>query len=161
VIRGRGAWRRAELGDARGTTLVELLTTLGLAVILAAMAVPIVGHVLDVLRGKGASEQVASALRQTRQLAITASVEHCITLIGTAYEIRQGTCPGSTLDGPVPLSENGCFGSACAGSWSFTFAPNGAVDPVGPTPVTVTASGCLVTLTVTAAGGVVLASPPC
>src|SRR5215831_13004137 len=112
VTRGRRAWRRAELGDARGTTLVELLTTLGLAVILAAMAVPIVGHVLDVLRGKGASEQVASALRQTRQLAITASVEHCITLIGTAYEIRQGTCPGSTLDGPVPLSENGCFGSA-------------------------------------------------
>jgi len=155
----RACW--ADLGDARGYTLAELMTALGLMVILAAIAAPVVDHVLNLLQTKGASEQVASALRQTRQLAITAAVEHCITLTGTTYEIRQGACPGTTLDGPVALTENGCLGLSCAGSWSFTFAPGGSVDPVGPTTVPVTASGCSVSLTVTAAGGVALGSPPC
>jgi type II secretory pathway pseudopilin PulG len=93
-----------------GITLVELVVILAIIAILAAAVYASIGNVLQVTASKGASEQVASAIRLARQHAITRGQHHCIQFIGTpntGFRIRiasNNTNCDSTLVEPQPGS---------------------------------------------------------
>lgn len=144
-----------------GLTLVEVMMLLVILALFSAFFItylPSLGNLLSVTKTKGASEEVAMAIRQTRQLAITKAVNHCVNFPGgNQYEIRETSCSGTSVEGPVILSQ----GATVSGTGEFTFDPIGGTT-AGTVTVTITdPSGCSVDLTVTAAGAVQLASPPC
>jgi Tfp pilus assembly protein FimT len=160
--------RRSETGR----TLVEMVVILAVIAVLAAVTGQAASQLLGAMsagRAKGASDQLASAIRTARQRAITTSTTHCISMVGTGYEMVLGsrsgaTCSGTALPpqdggGPVTLIQG-----ATVTTHAFEFTPVSTVDPVGPTPVTVTSTGvetCTATLTVTPGGGVLLPAPVC
>ncbi len=142
-----------------GMTMVEIAVILVILAILAVAFIPTMGNLLSLTKAKGASEEVASAIRQARQLAITKAINHCINFPagGTQYQIWETSCSGTSVEGPVILSQ----GANVSGSPTFTFTPIG-VTTAGTVTVNITdPSACSVTMTVTAAGAVQLASPPC
>ena len=145
-----------------GVTLVELVVVLALLVILAFASVAALGNVQIVSQAKGASDELVSAIRYTRQRAISEAQDYCIGTSTTGgvgrYQIylgaRSGTsCTGSSVEGPVDLT-----GGATIETVALRFTPVSVVDPVGPTTIVVSAAGnglsCTVTLTVTPEGGV-------
>ncbi|HSE95927.1 MAG TPA: hypothetical protein VLD61_08545 [Methylomirabilota bacterium] len=163
--------RRSETGR----TLVEMVVILAVIAILAAITGQAASQLHGALtagRAKGASDQLASAIRTARQRAITTSTTHCISMDGTTYEMVVGTRNGPNCQvvevlppqdggGPVTLIQGATIDS---GPHAFEFTPVSTVEPVGPTPVTVTTGGmatCTATLTVTPGGGVLLSAPAC
>lgn len=145
----------------RGLTLVEIAVILVILTILAIALVPTMGNLLAVTRTKGASEEVAMAIRRARQLAITKAVNHCVNFPGgNQYQIWEGSCGGTSVEGPVTLSQ----GATVSGTPSFTFDPIGKTA-VGAVIVSIADSSvCPTTVVVTAVGGVRVpppASPPC
>jgi prepilin-type N-terminal cleavage/methylation domain-containing protein len=93
-----------------GVTMVELVIVLAIIAVLAAAVYPMLGNVLQSTGSKGASEQVAAAVRLARQYAITRGQMHCIQFTGTpntAYRIREASSVNacdSTLVIPPPGS---------------------------------------------------------
>ena len=146
-----------------GVTLVELSVTLVIMTALAVMAVSATGLLGQALlsgRVKGASEELATAIRAARQLAISEARDHCISMSAGQYRIfrggRSGTaCTGTATQDPVDLS-----GGPSVTAAALRFTPVSTVDPVGPTAITVTTTDantggtCSVVLTVTPEGGV-------
>jgi prepilin-type N-terminal cleavage/methylation domain-containing protein len=101
VPTGRQTWGVAgkPLSGESGMTAVELTVVLAIIGIVAFVAYPTLSTTLQVLRSKGAAEQVAGGIRQARQEAITRGTRHCIAFTGTPavqYEIRQTTSNGTT-----------------------------------------------------------------
>jgi prepilin-type N-terminal cleavage/methylation domain-containing protein len=149
-------------GDA-GVTLIELAMVLAVLVILGYAAFTVLGNVLVISQAKGASDEVVSAIRYTRQRAISEAQDYCIATRTTGgvgqYQIYLGgqtggtSCTGSSVEGPVNLT-----GGATIGTVALRFTPVSAVDPVGPTIIVVTAQGnglsCVTSLTVSPEGGV-------
>jgi type II secretory pathway pseudopilin PulG len=93
-----------------GVTLVELVVILVIVAIMAAAVYAAIGNVLQVSAAKGASEQVASAIRLARQHAITRGQLHCIQFVGspnTGFRIRiastNSNCDGTNVE-PLPGS---------------------------------------------------------
>ena len=144
-------------------TLVELSVTLVIIATLAVMAVSATGLLGQAMLGgrvKGASEELATAIRAARQLAIAEARDHCISMSAGQYRIfrggRSGTaCTGTATQDPVDLS-----GGPSVTAAALRFTPVSTVDPVGPTAITVTTTDantggtCSVVLTVTPEGGV-------
>jgi len=96
---GSGARRES------GVTLVELVVTLLIIGLLAMASYPTLGNVLAVMISKGSVEQVAGAIRQARQEAITSGQGYCIRFSGTpetTYAIKTAS-NGSTCDGATPV----------------------------------------------------------
>jgi prepilin-type N-terminal cleavage/methylation domain-containing protein len=153
-----------------GVTLVELAVVLALLVILALAAMVAVGNVQLITEAKGASDQVVSAIRYTRQRAISEALDHCIATRTTGgvgqYQIYTGgqsggtSCTGTSVEGPFTLT-----GYATIDTVALRFTPVSVVDPVGHTTIVVTASrngvSCAVTLTVTPEGGVQMPGASC
>jgi Tfp pilus assembly protein FimT len=147
-----------------GLTFVELVVLLALMSIVLAIgvvAVDSLGSALLAGRTKGASDQIVTAIRYTRQRAISEARDYCIATRTTSgvgqYQIYTGgqsggtACTGTSVEGPVTLS------GATIDTRAFRFTPVSAVDPVGPTSIVVMGVGdgsCAVTLTVTPEGGV-------
>jgi prepilin-type N-terminal cleavage/methylation domain-containing protein len=158
--------------NSSGLTLVELSVVLVVLAILAGITLQAAGTLQSALRAgrtKGAADEVASAIRHTRQRAISEAQDYCIALRVTdgagQYEIytgaRAGTsCSGPSVEGPVTLS-----GGATVGTAALRFTPVSTVDPVGPTDIvmTMTSDGtsCSVTVTVTPEGGVQIPGTSC
>jgi len=141
-----------------GVTLIEVLVVLVILAALAAAIIPTMGNILTVTKTKGASEEVAMAIRQTRQLAITKAVNHCVDFPGgNQYQIWETSCGGTSVEGPVTLSQS----ATVSGSPTFAFTPIGVTTAATVTVNIADPSSCSVTMTVTAAGAVQLASPPC
>jgi len=146
-----------------GVTLIELVVVLALLFILGLASIAALGNVQVVSQVKGASDEVVSAIRYTRQRAISEAQDYCIATRTTGgvgqYQIYLGgqsggtSCTGSSVEGPVDLT-----GGATIDQVALRFTPVSAVDPVGPTTIVVTAAAngmtCTVTLTVTPEGGV-------
>ena len=146
-----------------GATLIELVVVLALLCILGLASMAALDNVQVVSQAKGASDEVVSAIRYTRQRAISAAQDYCIATRTTGglgqYQIYLGgqsggtSCTGSSVEGPVDLT-----GGATIDQVALRFTPISAVDPVGPTTIAVTAAAngmsCTVTLTVTPEGGV-------
>lgn len=95
-------------GRQAGLTMVEMMVVLVLIALLMVATYPLLGNVLDVMVSKGAAEQVASAVRDARQRAITAGENRCIQFVGsppyTVYEIRVATST-PTCDGTLQATE--------------------------------------------------------
>jgi Tfp pilus assembly protein FimT len=159
--------------DESGITLVELVVTLGILFILAAVSVSAASLLRSTWltgRTKGAGDQLSTAVRNARQLAITGAEDYCIktsTPSGSGqYEIyrggRSGTnCLGTSVEGPVELSNEATVTTA-----AFKFTPVSTVDPVGGS-VTIsavdpqTSQSCQLILTITPEGGVRLPGAVC
>lgn len=161
--------RRRRLGIESGITLVELMVTLVILGIIGGTAYVLLGNIIAKSQAKGVSEQLAGAIRQTRQLAITQANDHCITIGTTDYTIRDGTCPGTTVIETRSALESSTINTSISittnvGNNEFTFTPVSSVVPAGGQVTTqITESGkppCIVVLNVTASGGVMLAPPP-
>ena len=158
--------------DSSGLTLIELAVVLMLMAILAGLSLQGAGLLqaaLNAGRTKGASDQLVTGIRYTRQRAISDAQDYCIATRTSGgvgqYQIytggRSGTsCSGTSVEGPVDLT-----GAATVGSFAFRFTPVSTVDPVGPTNVVVTSVGdgspCSVTVTVTPEGGVQIPGTDC
>jgi prepilin-type N-terminal cleavage/methylation domain-containing protein len=160
--------------DSSGVTLVELAVVLVLLGIVAGITLQAAGLLQGALgagRAKGAADNIAQAIRYTRQRAITDAQDYCVAFRVTGggvgqYEIytgaRAGTsCSGSSVEGPVDLPGRATIGAAVA----LRFTPVSTVDPVGPTSIVVTSTSegapCSVTLTVTPEGGTQLPGNSC
>jgi type IV fimbrial biogenesis protein FimT len=83
-----------------GFTLVELIAVLAIAALLSALAMPQALSYLRSARLRGAAEQVATALRLARQLAITGNQSVCVQTAGAALRYRIAGCTGPTWTGP-------------------------------------------------------------
>src|SRR5262245_12410856 len=127
-----------------GVTLIELVVVLALLCILALASIAALDNVQVVSQAKGGSDEVVSAIRYTRQRAISEAQDYCIATGTTGgvgrYQIYLGarsgtTCTGSSVEGPVDLT-----GGATVDTVALRFTPVSVVDPVGPTNLVVTAT---------------------
>jgi prepilin-type N-terminal cleavage/methylation domain-containing protein len=155
-------WARAQRGDQRGLSAVELMVVLVVVAILGYAAYPYLSNFREVMLVKGAAEQTAAGIRLARQFAITQGSNHCIEFGSGQYQIRLAdttpACNGTVVPGYgwQVLSESGNV---------VTTAPTMIFDPIGnrilPGGVSSTIfnvdtspSACLSTVTVTLYGGV-------
>jgi prepilin-type N-terminal cleavage/methylation domain-containing protein len=149
-------------GGEAGITLVELMVVLVVIALLVATTYPMLGGVLDVLVSKGAAEQVASAIRQARQYAITEGANRCIafgTVPVTSYRIRE-TPDSTSCGGAVRDQQQIANGAAVVSPTNLTiiFDPVGRIAPATASDVTLTVDtqppSCASIITVTPFGGV-------
>ena len=141
----------------RGVTVVELVIVLIILAIVFGLAWPLAGALLADTAIKGAAEQVASAVRLTRQHAITQAVPHAIQFEdgGRSYRIVRDL-PGEaeTVEGPVTLAH----GAVATGRPRLRFSPLGAAIPAGT--VTVEVEGQRLAVVVNFPGRVRIGAPP-
>ena len=153
-----------------GITLIEVAVVLALATLLTAAAYPLLGNILNVMRSKGASEQVGGAIRQARQYAITKGALHCIQFSGspTTYTIKTASAIYTSGCDGTPALASELVANGYAVTWPSP-APTLIFDPIGNSydPATSTTApslaafnvdtsptSCLSTVTVTIYGGV-------
>jgi type II secretory pathway pseudopilin PulG len=153
-----------------GITLIELVVLLVILALLGAAIFPQLGNLLNVMKSKGASEEVAGAIILARQYAITRGTYHCVDFASapptTSYTIREGsdtTCAGSVVEGPTTISQGAAivnlFPTPSGGNF-IVFSPVGNVSNFTPGNPSVTAgvdtdpASCLSSVLVTLYGGV-------
>jgi prepilin-type N-terminal cleavage/methylation domain-containing protein len=147
--------RRSEAG----MTLAELMVVLVAIALLMVAAYPLMGNLLNVMVSKGAAEQVAAAIRQARQHAITEGADRCIqfgTTPVTIYQIREANCGSGTLREQETIANGAAVVSP--NNLSIMFDPVGRITPATATNVTITVdtqpASCASVITVTPFGGV-------
>jgi len=158
--------------DEPGFTLIEVAVILTVLAILLAAVFPTLGNILKIMASKGASEEVAGAIRLARQYAITRGANHCVLFVagppGT-YTIRQApdnaNCTGATVEGPIDITQGLALvrlvdGVGNPAGDSIIFNPIGNVANFSPANPSVTAgvdtvpASCLSSVLVTLYGGV-------
>jgi prepilin-type N-terminal cleavage/methylation domain-containing protein len=148
-----------------GLTMVEIMVVLVLVAVLMVAIYPIIGNVRQVMISKGAAEQVASAIRQARQYAITEGANRCIrfgTTPVTHYDILGTTADASPdcATGTVREGEDIANGAAVVNpnNLSVLFDPVGRISPATTTNTVLTVdtqpTSCASTITITPFGGV-------
>ncbi len=92
-------------GDA-GVTLVELMMVLALLALLGFASMLALGNVREITRTKGAAEQVASAIQQTRSYAVMHTASYEVTFPGN-NQITIACVANCSVsppgDGPTPV----------------------------------------------------------
>jgi Tfp pilus assembly protein FimT len=155
-LRSAGRFRR---GDQDGISMVEMMVILAVIALLALATYPQLSNVLQVMVSKGASEQVAGAIRQARQYAISEGANRCISFGATPvtiYRIRELNCSQGPLRDQVEIGN----GAAVVNpdDLSIMFDPVGRITPLTANDVTVTVDtqppSCASVITVTPFGGV-------
>jgi Tfp pilus assembly protein FimT len=97
-----------------GVTLIELCVILAVITVLAVAVYPSISNLRELMGAKGASEEVAGAVRQARQYAVTRGLNHCIVFAGnpTTFAIHTvdngGNCDAGTptVQSAVPIGHN-------------------------------------------------------
>lgn len=124
------------MGNQRGATVIELVIALIIVGMVLGLAWPLAGALLADNAVTGAAQQVASAIRLTRQYAITQAVPHAIRFEdgGRNYRIVRDL-PGRdvTVEGPVAIAH----GAVATGRPRLRFSPLGAATPAGTVTVRV------------------------
>jgi prepilin-type N-terminal cleavage/methylation domain-containing protein len=113
-----------------GVTLIEIAVVLVVVSLLAVAIFPALGNVLEIMRSKGAAEEVAGAIRLTRQYAITRGNDHCITFSGspnTTFTIYQDTACTSVVPGHTDQDIGHGFAVVNPANLSIVFTPVGNV----------------------------------
>jgi type II secretory pathway pseudopilin PulG len=142
--------------NERGYTAIEAMIAASVLVISLFAGISI-GNVVWVSRAKSAAQQVASALQQVRQYAVSNGATYAVTLTGTTIAI---SCPGGCPPGFPPETEiiNGATTSVPASP--ITFGPMGTGDQPGTVVVTYPGAPDW-QVRVTGAGGIRACSPTC
>lgn len=152
-----------------GFTAIELIVVILIIGLVAFMAIPLMANVLDALdvsKAKGAAEQVASAIEQTRAYAILQSAQYRVRFPGN-NQIQidcVASCPtGAPSEGPTIIANNGQVAPAggadpgCAGGgWCIWFNSTGTSIAKS---IIVNAGPDQRTVTVTVAGRVQVTVP--
>lgn len=132
---------------ARGFSLIELIIVVAVSMILAGMAVPIIGNLLRVYRMRAAVTSVAGAISSTRYNAIFHGCKTQVVFSAAAYTYQvQSEAPalgGTTcaaafanVNGAIPLMGQGVKLNA---DITFTFSPGGGVNSTpAASPMTMT-----------------------
>jgi prepilin-type N-terminal cleavage/methylation domain-containing protein len=92
-----------------GLTAIELMVVLAIVAIITATTVVWMGNLPEVARSKGAAEQVASAIQQTRAYAVGQVATYRITFPGNDHvsiTCTQFCPPGAPSEGPTELSHD-------------------------------------------------------
>lgn len=113
----------------RGFTLLELLVVMAIMALLTAMSAPAISGYLRGARLRGGARQVASALRQARQLAITERAQRAVILyhIDNAVSIYENDSVVSRpLPGTIDLADGG--GNKIAPDGRVTFTARGTAS---------------------------------
>jgi type II secretory pathway pseudopilin PulG len=144
--------------NERGYTAIEAMIAASVLVI-ALFAGISIGNAVWVSRVKSAAQQVASALQQARQYAVSNGATYAVTLTGTTIAIScTGGCPPGAPSEPSTEIINGATTSV-PGS-PITFGPMGTGDQPGTVVVTYPGAPDW-QVRVTGAGGVRACSPTC
>jgi Tfp pilus assembly protein FimT len=80
--------------------MVELTVALAVVSVMTAVATPQFLSYVRSAKVRGAAEQVATALRRGRQLAVSGNQNVCVQTVATALRYRIGSCAGPTWTGP-------------------------------------------------------------
>ena len=157
-----------------GITLIELVVLLVVLALLGAAIFPQLGNLLNVMKSKGASEEVAGATILARQYAIARGTHHCIRFTGsppiTSYIILLTTnpldCPdvvANRVEGPSTISQGAAvvnLDPTPAGGNIIVFSPVGDVtnftagNPAVTAGVDTSPASCLSSVLVTLYGGI-------
>lgn len=135
----------------QGFTLVELITVLVLAAILAFSVIPRwPGRAIEL---SGQTEQLANDIRLVQSMSMTRGQSHCLMITSPTYQIRNNNCttavahPATGSTNPITLT-------------NVTLAPspvsiqfNGRGQPGAATTITLSSSGESRTVTVSAETG--------
>jgi prepilin-type N-terminal cleavage/methylation domain-containing protein len=126
--------------DESGVTLTEVAVVLVVMAILAAAIIPTLGNVLEVMRSKGAAEEVASLVRLARQYAITRGNSHCIRFSGSPTRVDIFEDAGCSVFMPAHTDQKigHGFSIVTPSNLSIIFNPVGNVTNFTPGNPTVT-----------------------
>jgi Tfp pilus assembly protein FimT len=150
--------------DESGVTLIEVFVVVSILGLLALTVLPFVGTFLQDTKAKGAAQQVASALRQARQNALSAAATYTVVItpsqITTACtnDVPLGNvCPPNR---PADKVEDIMADATMSASASpFMMGPTGGTTPTGT--VQVNYAGTQWTVSINQIGGVKLCTPTC
>jgi Tfp pilus assembly protein FimT len=136
---GRLETGRFRATQARGATVVELLTVLVLLVILAAIAIPNISPVVLRYRLRGAAWQLAGDLRLARQRAVTLQKRFRVCVTSCAIDVpvssysleRDDGTPStpqwvSDTGAPVRVPPDVSVGASATATFATTGAASGA-----------------------------------
>ena len=148
--------------NERGFSMAELLITVAVIGIVAALGYPYVATYLQSAQLRGAAQEVASIVNGARQLAIARNTNVCVTLSGTSALYRTGTsnaCGGGAVysgpttapDGTMTLQNTMQISASTA---SVTFSSLGAAVTAGTYTVRNPTTGLTLNVVVSAAGRV-------
>jgi Tfp pilus assembly protein FimT len=149
--------------DEAGITLIEIAVVLVVVALLSAAIFPALGNVLQIMRSKGAAEEIASAVRLARQYAITRGNPHCIQFSNspnTVFTIYQDAGCTSIVPGHDNRTISHEFAVVSPNNLSIVFNAVGNVTNFPPGNPSVTLgvdtvpSVCLSSVLVTLFGGV-------
>lgn len=144
--------------SARGFTLAELLVTMGIGLVMTAIAVPAVKSTLNSYRLNSAVASVSGSIQSTRYRAIAAGYPFSVTFskANSTLQVKSDPLNSGTftnVGGAIPFSSAQVLGQDTV----LTFRPGGAVqspqaDANGNTSMTMTYAGKTETLTVSVYG---------
>jgi type IV fimbrial biogenesis protein FimT len=126
---------RSTLGRHRGFTLIELMVTVAIMVILAAVATPAMQGLLNVNRLNGAAGELTAAMQLARSEAVrrNARVTVCGSADGASCSASWGemlvTHPNPTANDPALIRRYQPPGSLqITGPGPIVFRPSGLID---------------------------------
>ena len=132
------AQRRNGNPSVRGFTLLELVFTVLIILIMAAMAVPLVNNVVGNFRMRGAVSSVTGAIQSTRFQAIFQGCPYQLVMdnVANTYQVQRACpaggaftawCPSGQAACPVPLAGSSTPITLNA-PLTLTFSPGGKVS---------------------------------
>jgi prepilin-type N-terminal cleavage/methylation domain-containing protein len=130
--------RRLRDRASRGFTLLELMLVIGVGMVLAAIAIPVVQNSLRIYNTRAATSSLAGAISSTRFRAIFNGCKSQLVLTQATYSYQiQSEAPAfggqlcnaafANVGGAVPLQGKGM---ALNGNFTLTFSPSGSVTSI-------------------------------
>lgn len=109
-----GGSARSRIPQEAGVTAVELTVALVIMSAVTLAIIPVVGDLLAVSRSKGATEQVAAAMRLGRQYAIANRATYAVTMTSSTVRVTcNANCPASAPVEPTqPIPDGATITSA-------------------------------------------------
>jgi type II secretory pathway pseudopilin PulG len=120
-----------------GFTLLELLLVIAVGMILAAIAVPVIGNTLRVYAMRAATTSLSGAISSSRYQAIFHGCKSQVVFTAASYSYQvQSDAAFANVGGAIPLMGRGV---ALGSNITLTFSPGGSVisNPVA-SPITLT-----------------------